>query len=177
MAYLHLAVWTGVVLSAPFLLLQAGFFIWPALRGAERRYALAALSAVPFLFVTGAMMSYWLLSPVVMGFFLSFAASDSVEPLWGLKEYLTLLAGMMTAAGLLLQTPLLLLLSFSLGMTTPERVAGARPFIVLLIFFLAALCTPPDVISQVAMGVPLYLLFELTLWAGGLVSGKKQKEN
>jgi sec-independent protein translocase protein TatC len=84
---------------------------------------------------------------------------------------------MMTAAGLLLQTPLFLLLSFSLGMTTPENVAGARPFLALLIFFRAALCTPPDVISQIAMGVPLYLLFELTLWVGRLVSGKKRKEN
>jgi sec-independent protein translocase protein TatC len=162
-----------MVVSSPFMLLQAGLFIWPALRASERRYALAALTVVPTLFVTGAMLSYWLLSPLVMGFFLSFAASDSVQPLWGLREYLALLAGIMTAAGLLLQTPLLLLLAFSLGITTPKQVALARPYIILLIFFLSALCTPPDVISQIAMGVPLYILFELVLWIGGLLGRKK----
>jgi sec-independent protein translocase protein TatC len=172
-AYMRLSVWTGIIVSLPFLLLQTGLFIWPALRVSERKYALAALTVVPVLFIAGAMMSYWFLSPVVMSFFLSFAASDSVQPLWGLGEYLALLAGIMVAAGLLLQTPLLLLLSFSLGITTPRQVARARPYIILVIFLLAGIFTPPDVISQIAMGVPLYLLFELSLLVGGLLSRKK----
>ena len=174
MAYLRLSVWAGVVVSSPFVLLQAGLFIWPALRASERKYALAALTVVPVLFVAGAMISYWLLSPLVMGFFLSFSASDSVQPLWGLREYLALLAGIMIAAGLLLQTPLLLLLAFSLGIITPKQAARARPHIILLIFFLSALCTPPDVVSQIAMGVPLYVIFELVLWVGGLFGRKRR---
>jgi sec-independent protein translocase protein TatC len=76
---------------------------------------------------------------------------------------------MMIAAGLLLQSPLLLLLSFILGIASPQKVARLRPHIVLLIFFASALCTPPDVISQVALGVPLYLLFELTMLIGKLI--------
>jgi sec-independent protein translocase protein TatC len=166
LAYLHLAVWTGAVVSAPFCLLQIGLFVWPALKGKERRWTAAALIVVPALFIVGAAAAYRFLAPTVLRFFLGFATGDGIQPLWGFKEYLSLLFAMMLAAGLLLQTPLLLLVAFALGIVTPKTVARFRPHIVILIFLAAALCTPPDVISQVALGVPLYLLFELTLFIG-----------
>ncbi|MDR0584801.1 MAG: twin-arginine translocase subunit TatC [Treponema sp.] len=171
LAYLNLAVWTGALFSAPFCLLQIGLFVWPALRGKERRWTLAALLVVPVLFITGSGLSYRFLSPVVMRFFLRFASGDGIQPLWGFREYLGVLYALMLAAGLLLQAPLLLLLSFVLGITTPKRVARFRPHAILLIFLTAALCTPPDLVSQVALGVPLYLLFELTLFIGRFLTG------
>jgi sec-independent protein translocase protein TatC len=166
MVHVHLAVWTGAIISAPFCLLQAGLFLWPALRGKERVFTPAALIAVPALFIAGAAAAYYFLSPVVLRFFLSFSASDNIQPLWGFREYLAMLYALMLAFGLLLQTPLLLLFAFAAGIVTPRQVARARPHIIFLIFLAAAICTPPDVISQVALGVPLYLLFELTLSAG-----------
>jgi sec-independent protein translocase protein TatC len=168
MAYLHLAVWTGALISAPFCLLQAGLFIWPALRGKERVFAPAALIAVPALFIAGAAGAYRFLSPVALRFFLGFAASDGIQPLWGFREYLAMLYALMLAFGLLLQTPLLLLSAFAVEIVTPRQAARARPCIIFLIFLAAAICTPPDVISQIALGVPLYLLFELTLFIGRL---------
>jgi sec-independent protein translocase protein TatC len=83
-----------------------------------------------------------------------------------------MLFALMLAAGLLLQTPLLLLFAFALGITTPKTVARFRPHIILLIFLAAAFCTPPDVISQVALGVPLYLLCEITLIVGRVFQKK-----
>lgn len=165
-AYLHLSVWTGAVVTSPFLLLQAGLFVWPALRGKERRYTLAAILAVPLLFLSGAAAAYWFLSPVVLRFFLSFSSFDGIQPLWGFREYLGVLYALMIAAGLLLQTPLLLLFAFAAGIVTPATAARFRPHIIIGIFFVAAICTPPDVVSQAALGVPLYLLFELTLCIG-----------
>jgi sec-independent protein translocase protein TatC len=172
LAYLNLAVWTGVIFSAPFCLLQIGLFVWPALRGRERRWTLAALLIVPVLFIAGSGLAYRFLSPVVLRFFLRFASGDGIQPLWGFREYLALLYALMLAAGLLLETPLLLLFSFVLGITTPKKVARFRPHIIFLIFLAAGICTPPDVISQVALGVPLYLLFELTLFIGGFFQRK-----
>ena len=167
--YLRLSLLTGGMVSAPFLLLQGLLFVWPALRGRERGYTLAALLAVPALFIAGAGGSYWFLAPKVLGFFLRFGGSDGIQPLWGLKEYVGMLYSLMFAAGLLLQTPLLLLLSFITGVTTPETVGRFRPLWIFLIFLAAAICTPPDVVSQIALGVPLYLLFELTLCVGRLL--------
>jgi sec-independent protein translocase protein TatC len=175
MAYLHLAVWTGALVSAPFCLLQAGLFVWPALRGRERSFTLAALIAVPALFIAGAAAAYRFLSPVVLRFFLRFAASDGIRPIWGFREYLALLYALMLAFGLLLQTPLLLLFAFALGLVTPRQAARARPCIIFLIFLAAAICTPPDLISQVALGVPLYLLFELTLFIGRLFHPREKR--
>jgi sec-independent protein translocase protein TatC len=112
---------------------------------------------------------------VVLGFFLSFSSADGIEALWSLREYLSLLAGLMLATGLLLQAPMLLLSLFVLGVVTPGRVSALRPYIVLLIFLMAGICTPPDVTSQVMLGVPLYLLFELTLAVGRLISCRRKE--
>jgi sec-independent protein translocase protein TatC len=171
---MHLAVWTGALISAPLCILQAGLFVWPALRGRARTFTPAALIAVPVLFIAGAAAAYRFLAPVVLRFFLSFGASDDIQPLWGFREYLAMLYALMLAFGFLLQTPLLLLFAFMAGIITPQQVAKVRPHIILLIFFVAAVCTPPDVISQVALGVPLYLLFELTLFAGRFFQPKRK---
>jgi sec-independent protein translocase protein TatC len=173
-AYLRLALWTGALISAPFCLLQAGLFVWPGLRGRERRFTLAALTVVPVLFTAGAAAAYRFLSPAALRFFLYFAADDGIQPLWGFQEYLALLYGLMLAFGLLLQAPLLLLAAFALGIVTPRQAARGRPYIIFLIFLAAAVCTPPDVISQAALGAPLYLLFELTLFAGGFLRPRKK---
>jgi sec-independent protein translocase protein TatC len=160
MAYLHLSVWTGVVCTAPFFCMQTALFLWPGLRGKEHHYASGVIFGAPILFVLGAALCYRFLAPLVFRFFLSFGAGDGVESLWGFKEYLALLFDLMLAAGLLLQMPLALLVLLMLGVVSPESIARYRPHIVLLIFFLAGVLTPPDVVSQIMLGVPLYLLFE-----------------
>jgi sec-independent protein translocase protein TatC len=174
MAYVHLSVWTGALISTPFCILQVGVFVWPALKGRERAFTPAALIAVPLLFIAGAAAAYRFLAPVALRFFLSFGTSDGIQALWGFREYLAMLYALMLAFGILLQTPLLLLLAFATGIITPHQVARVRPHIIFLIFFVAAICTPPDVISQIALGVPLYLLFELTIFAGRFVQPKRK---
>ena len=166
LAYLHLAVWTGAEFSAPFCLFQIGLFVWPVLRGKERRWTLVVLPAVPVLFITGSGLACRFLAPAVLRFFLRFASGDGIQPLWGFREYMAVLYALMLAAGLLLQTPFLLLCSFALGIASPKKAARFRPHIIILIFLVAGICTPPDVISQAALGVPLCLLFELTLFIG-----------
>ncbi|GHS85661.1 sec-independent protein translocase protein TatC [Synergistales bacterium] len=174
MAYLHLSVWTGVLFTLPFFCLEAALFLWPGLRGREHAFAAAALFIAPALFILGACLCYRLLAPLVFGFFLFFGA-DEITQLWGFREYLSLLFDIMLAAGLLLQAPLILLALMLTGVVTPSGVARRRAYIILGIFTLAAILTPPDVISQVALGVPLYLLFEATLVVGGLLANGAKK--
>ena len=166
MAYLHLSAWSGALFTMPFFCAQAALFLWPGLRGNEYRYALGALFFAPALFVSGAAASYRFLAPIVFGFFLSFGAGDGIEALWGLREYLALLFDLMLATGLLLQMPLALLALLLTGVLSPRAVACYRPHVILMLFFLAAVLTPPDVVSQVLLGVPLYLLFEAALLLG-----------
>ena len=167
--YLEISLWAGTVIAMPFALLQVGVFVWPGLRDKERTYTVAALSVIPILFAGGSALAYFYLSPIVMRFFLSFAGGDGVDSLWGLREYLKILFDIMLASGLVFQTPLVMLLLFAAGVTTPQKIARYRPHIALVIFFIAAVLTPPDVISQIALGIPLYLLFELSLLLGRLI--------
>ena len=169
MAYLHLSAWSGALFTMPFFCAQAALFLWPGLRGNEYRYALGALFFAPALFVSGAAASYRFLAPIVFGFFLSFGAGDGIEALWGLREYLALLFDLMLATGLLLQMPLALLALLLTGVLSPWAVARYRPHVILMLFFLAAVLTPPDVVSQVLLGVPLYLLFEAALLLGRIL--------
>jgi sec-independent protein translocase protein TatC len=170
MAHLHISVFSGMVATVPFFVLQAGLFVWPALRQNERRYAAAALFVAPALFFAGAAAAYSFFAPTALGFFLSFGAGDGVEALWSLREYLSLLSGLMIATGAMLQMPLVLLVLFALGVVSPKKAASKRPAAILLIFLAAAVLTPPDVTSQVMLGVPLYLLFELTLFVGTIIA-------
>ena len=169
MAYLHLSAWTGAIFTAPFFCLQTGLFLWPGLRKNEYRYVAAVLFVVPVLFLLGAGLCYLFMAPIVFGFFLSFCAGDGIESLWNFKEYLSVLFNIMIASGLLLQLPLALLALIVTGVVSAASVARYRPHFVLFIFFLAALFTPPDVISQVMLGIPLYLLFEGALWLGKML--------
>jgi sec-independent protein translocase protein TatC len=173
MAHLHIAAVAGAAVTAPFFVLQAALFVWPGLKGGERSFARFVLLAVPSLFVAGSAAAYKFLAPIALRFFLSFASGDGVGALWSFREYLSLLAGLMFAAGLSLQAPIIMLALFALGVTTPAEVASARPCLILLIFFISAVLTPPDVTSQVMLGIPLYLLFEMTLLLGGIVVKKK----
>jgi sec-independent protein translocase protein TatC len=174
MAHLHISAAAGAVFASPFLFLQTGMFIWPGLKGRERTCARIALIAVPALFAAGSALAYRFFAPAVLNFFLSFGSGDGVEALWGFKEYLSLLFSLMLAVGITLQMPLVMLALFALGAASPQKAASARPYAVLLIFLLAAILTPPDVTSQVMLGVPLYLLFEITLFAGKIIRRAKK---
>jgi len=173
MAHLHISAVAGAAVTAPFAVLQAGLFVWPGLRDRERVFARFVLFAVPALFMAGAVASYKFFAPAVLRFFLSFGNGDGVAALWSFKEYLSLLASLAFAAGASLQMPLILLALFALGVADPAKVASARPCMIVIIFLVAAILTPPDVTSQVMLGVPLYLLFELTILAGSLMRRKK----
>lgn len=174
MAYLRLSAWIGAVVAAPFFCLQTALFLRPGLRDNEHRYVAVVLFVVPVLFILGAALCYRFMAPIVFGFFLSFGAGDGVGALWSLGEYLALLFDLMIATGVLLQLPLALLALIAAGVVSADRVTRYRPHIILFIFFLAGVLTPPDVVSQVMMGVPLYLLFEGALFLGRLLNRTKQ---
>jgi sec-independent protein translocase protein TatC len=169
LTYMKLSFWGGVALSAPLALLQAGLFVMPALRKNEIKYLVLAGAVVPVLFIAGAAFAYRIIAPLALRFFLSFGAGDNVLPLWGFGDYASFLFAMLLAAGLLFQAPLLLLLFIACGVVSVSAVARLRPWIILGIALAAALLTPPDVVSQILLGVPLYLLFELTLAIGRLL--------
>ena len=170
---MRVAFWGGVILSLPLAILQASLFIYPALRKNEVRFFLFAILAAPLLFALGSAFAYRVIAPLAFRFFLSFSPGDNVLPFWGFGEYASFLFALMVAAGLVFLLPLLLLLLVGTGLVSTRTLSRLRPWVIMAIALAAALLTPPDVVSQILLGVPLYLLFEGSLLLGRILERGK----
>jgi sec-independent protein translocase protein TatC len=168
LVYLKVAFFTAVFVSMPLAINQLWKFIAPGLYDFERAAMRPFFWGTPILFLTGAALAYYVVFPLACEFFLSFENTApngvTIELEARISEYLTLVMWLILAFGLSFELPLLLLLLARLGMITHEDLALHRKHAIVLIFAAAAIITPPDLISQIALGTPLVLLYEGTIW-------------
>jgi len=155
----------GLLCAIPAFLVELRAFVGPALVRRERRLLDAGLVGTAILSAVGLAMAAFVLVPFMARFFMSFGAGR-VESLWSLDSWYALAIGAGLGAALAFEAPLVLVLLFAAGVLDPKVVAGRRREAVVGIFVLAAIATPPDALSQLLVGVPLWLLFELSLVAG-----------
>jgi sec-independent protein translocase protein TatC len=165
---LKVTFFAGVFLTFPFLLWQIWLFIAPGLYKAERKAFLPFLVATPALFFLGGACLYYLVLPMALPFFLSFQTTPSETALpiqleARISEYLSLIMTLIFAFGLCFEMPVLLALMGKTGMITAEALRKQRRYAVVIIFVVAAILTPPDILSQVLLAVPLLLLYELSI--------------
>ncbi|MGH8581223.1 MAG: twin-arginine translocase subunit TatC [Gammaproteobacteria bacterium] len=172
-APLKLTLVVAVFVAVPYLLHQAWAFIAPGLYRHERRLALPLLFASTLLFYAGAAFAYWVVFPVVFGFFTA-TAPEGVAIMTDISKYLDFILTMFLAFGIAFQVPILTVLSVYAGMTTRERLARLRPHVIVAAFVIGMVLTPPDVVSQTMMAVPMWLLFELGMLVL-LIAGPKAK--
>lgn len=168
MTYLKLAVFGGIVLSFPVLAAEAYLFLAPGLYKRERRLVLPYLVAAPLLFLAGAALCYYFVFPAAWRFFLSFegmsAGGVPIQLETRVSEYLTLVMHLILAFGISFQLPVLLALLTQFGMVRAATLARGRRYAIVIIVTVAAFITPPDVFSQVALSIPLYVLYEISVW-------------
>ncbi|NTU77772.1 MAG: twin-arginine translocase subunit TatC [Alphaproteobacteria bacterium] len=168
--YLKLALWAGCFLAFPVVAAQIWMFVAPGLYKNERRAFLPFLAATPVLFLLGAALAYYMVFPLAWKFFLSFEmpAAPGALPIQleaRVGEYLSLSMTIIFAFGLAFQLPVVLVLLTRAGLLTAAKLSQFRRYAVVLIFVVAAVLTPPDVISQISLAVPLMLLYEASIWA------------
>ncbi len=166
--YLKVALFSGIFITFPILLIQVWIFIAPGLYEKERKAFLPFLAATPVLFFLGAACVYYLVLPMAWPFFLSFqmSAQEAVLPIQleaRVSEYLDLIMTLIFAFGLCFQMPVFLTLLGYVGIITPDWLAKQRRYMIILIFTVAAILTPPDVLSQILLAVPLMGLYELSI--------------
>ena len=172
------AFFVSICVSFPIILLQIWRFVAPGLYKNEQRAIFPFLLATPVLFAMGALMVYYLVIPLAWDFFLSFemqggegALAIEVEP--RISEYLSLVMRLMFAFGVSFELPVLLLLLVKAGLMTADGLASKCKYAILLAFIAAAILTPPDVISQVLLAVPVILLYELSILGARLIQKKQ----
>jgi len=162
-ARLKVAFVAALFITSPYLLFQLWSFVAPALYRNERRVFLLFLVGSVALFMAGGAFAYGLVMPLAFKFFLSFSTPDLIAyPT--VKLYVSLVLKLAVAFGLAFEVPLICILLVKLGIMSCDAMARQRRWILVGAFVLGAVLTPPDVISQVMLAVPIYLLFELGLW-------------
>lgn len=154
----------GFVLALPLILYFCARFILPALKPNEKRYLIPVFSLGGALFFCGVFFAYGMVLPLSLKFFWGFTVRLGVSPEWTVHHYMSLAGKLMLAFGLVFELPVIMLFLVKAGIVDYDTLKRKRPYVIVAIFILAALLTPPDVITQILMAVPLWILFEICLF-------------
>ena len=176
--YIKVALFAALFISLPFLLIQLWIFVAPGLYKNEKNVVVPYLLATPILFILGSALVYYLIMPLAIKFFLSFESigGNGALPIQleaKVNEYLSLIMRLILAFGLCFQLPVALTLMARAGLVSSEGLKKNRKYVIVGIFAIAAILTPPDPISQIGLGIPILLLYELSIIAVSFIEKRK----
>jgi sec-independent protein translocase protein TatC len=167
---MNLSVWGGFFISFPIIAMQVWLFVAPGLYKNEQSAFLPFLIATPFLFALGAALAYFMVIPLALNFLIEFAENTSlgggvtIESENRFSEYVGFIKVMLLAFGMSFELPVLLTLLGRVGIVSADGLVRARKYAIVGIAAAAAVITPPDVMSQFLLGIPVYLLYEISIW-------------
>lgn len=168
-----LTLFVSIVLAVPFLLYQAWSFIAPGLYRNEKAIAIPLLVSSVLLFYAGMAFAYFVVFPIIFGFFTS-ASPEGVTVMTDIGKYLDFVLSLFFAFGLAFEIPIATLLLIMSGTVSPDSLAKKRPYVVVVCFVLGMFLTPPDVISQSLLALPMWALFEVGIFFGRLIKRRPQ---
>ena len=177
--YLKVAFFASLFISSPLILIQIWKFVAPGLYKNEKKALLPYLVATPLLFLLGGSLVYYLIMPLAIKFFLTFETSAQFGHLpiqleAKVNEYLSLIMRLIFAFGLSFQLPVLLSLLARVGFIDSQYLKKRRKYVIVIIFTMAAILTPPDPITQIGLGIPLLILYELSILSVKIIEKKKK---
>lgn len=169
-----LAMVISIFIAIPFILYQAWAFIAPGLYRNEKILALPLLVSSIILFYAGMAFAYFVVFPLVFGF-LTGIAPEGVAVMTDIAKYLDFVLKMFFAFGIAFEVPIATIILVATGITTPESLASKRPYIIVGAFTVGMLLTPPDIISQTLLALPMWLLFEIGLFFSRMILRKRKE--
>lgn len=172
-AYMKISLISGLILTCPWVFYQLWMFVAAGLYPNERKYVKTAVPFSAALFIIGALFFLFLVAPLSLKFFLIFDDLLKVASNWTLQGYISFVTMLMLVFGLAFQMPIAIFILARTGLVAVDTLRGVRQYVILVVFFVAAVVTPPDVISQVTLAIPLYALFELGILLASLVGDKE----
>ena len=175
LAPFKLTLMVAFLIAVPFVLHQAWAFIAPGLYANEKHLALPLLASSIVLFYAGIAFAYYVVFPLLFQFFTQTGPAQ-VAVMTDIQQYLNFVLKLFFAFGVAFEIPVATFLLILSGATTVQSLASKRPYIILGCFIIGMLLTPPDVVSQSLLAVPMYLLYEVGLLLGRLVKRKREDE-
>ncbi|MDZ7645295.1 MAG: twin-arginine translocase subunit TatC [Woeseiaceae bacterium] len=170
-----LTFYVALFIAMPVVLYQVWAFVAPGLYRKEKRFAIPLFASSVLLFYAGIAFAYFVVFPLMFDFFASIAPPDvEVQP--DITEFLSFIATIVFAFGIAFEVPIATVLVTWTGLTTPKKLAKARPYVFLGAFILGMFLTPPDVISQTLLAVPVYLLFEIGIFMARFFSSSEDED-
>ncbi|AYN87653.1 twin-arginine translocase subunit TatC [Commensalibacter melissae] len=178
--YIKLAFFGAIFCSFPMFAIQAWIYIAPGLYRNEKRIFAPFLVATPILFLLGAALAYFFVFPFAWKFFLSFQVGGDhnmhIELQAKVSEYLSLVMRLIMAFGIAFELPVMLTLMAKIGFVTSLKLKKFRRYAYVIAFVIAAVLTPPDVITQTSLAIPLIILYEISILSARMVEPKPEKE-
>lgn len=164
----------GGLIASPIILYQIWAFLKPGLKPKERKYILFALFMGIVFFSLGSFFAYTLILPMTINFFVKMSVNQ-IEPTFSFANYISFCGTLILSFGLVFQLPLLILLLTQLDLVSTKTLKQYRKFVILAIFIVAAILTPPDVISQMLMALPMIVLYEFSLALAIIIDKRRKK--
>ncbi|MBN8566644.1 MAG: twin-arginine translocase subunit TatC [Flavobacteriales bacterium] len=165
---------TGFIIGFPFILWEVWKFISPALYENEKKYAKLFIFVSSLLFFIGVLFGYYIITPLSVYFFGSFSASTEIVNEFNLDSYTGMIKTSVIASGLLFELPIIVYFLSKLGLITPAFMRKYRKIALIIVLILSAIITPPDVISQVIVSIPIMILYEMSIFISAFVTKKQE---
>ena len=166
----------GIIVAFPYIFWEFWRFIKPALTKKELSKTRGVIFWVSFLFFLGIGFGYFVIAPYTVNFFANFQLDDNIENRWTITSYIDTLVPLILGTGLAFQLPLVMFFLAKVGLMSPDFLRRNRKYAIVIILILAGVITPPDVISQIICTIPLWLLYEISIWLTAKVQKEKELE-
>lgn len=163
MTHISTSVYLGLLCASPYILFELFRFVSPALYANERKYAIPVLLTVYTLFIVGVLMSYYILFPISFRFLGTYSVAEQVHSTITLDSYVTTFVTLTLVMGVVFQLPVVAYFLAKLGFIQGETLAKYRQYAFLIIMVVAAVITPPDLMTLILVAIPLYLLYEVSI--------------
>ena len=173
-SYIKITVMAGLILSSPWVLYHLWMFVAAGLYPKERRYVTMAVPFSAALFIAGALFFMFFVAPMTLRFFIIFNSFLKITSSWTFQSYISFITTFMLVFGIAFQTPIAIFILTRTGLVSVKSLKSIRKYVFLAVFIIGAIVTPPDVISQIALALPLYGLFELGLFLSYIADRKKK---
>lgn len=170
------AVLAGFIISFPYIIYQLWKFISPGLHSNERRYSRGFITISSMLFFIGALFGYYIVTPLSLNFLANYSISARVDNQIDISSYITLVSKAVLVAGLTFELPIIIYFLTKIGLVTPEILRKYRKYALVVVLIVSAIITPPDVVSQIIVAIPILILYQISIYISKLVVKSQLKK-